>query len=90
MTPEATKIAIRIRKILGDDPNVSERNMFGGVCFMLNGNMLCGPTKEGHLMLRVGKERHEEALGKASCAQNGFYRAAHGRVCLCRTRRYKN
>jgi hypothetical protein len=72
MSSEAEKVADRIRRIIGDDPNVSEKKMFGGICFMLNGNMLCGPTKEGDLMLRVGKERHEEALAKPHARKMDF------------------
>lgn len=51
----------RLRKILGDDPNIAEKKMFGGVAFMLNGNMLCGYTNKGKLMVRVGKELEAEA-----------------------------
>ena len=51
----------RLRQILGDDPNIAEKNMFGGVAFMLNGNMLCGYTNKGKLMVRVGKELEAEA-----------------------------
>ncbi len=51
----------RLRELLGDDPNISEKKMFGGVAFMLNGNMLCGYTNKGKLMVRVGKELEAEA-----------------------------
>jgi len=51
----------RLRKILSDDPNISEKKMFGGVAFMLNGNMLCGYTNKSQLMVRVGKELEPEA-----------------------------
>lgn len=51
----------RLRAFLGDDPNVSDKKMFGGVVFMLNGNMLCGYTSKGKLMVRVGKELEAEA-----------------------------
>ncbi len=51
----------RLRDILGDDPNIAEKKMFGGVAFMLNGNMLCGYTNKGKLMVRVGKELELEA-----------------------------
>jgi len=51
----------RLRSILGDDPNIAEKKMFGGVAFMLNGNMLCGYTNKGKLMVRVGKELEPEA-----------------------------
>jgi TfoX/Sxy family transcriptional regulator of competence genes len=37
--------------------------MFGGIGFMLNGNLLAGASPRG-LLLRVGKERQAEALGR--------------------------
>jgi len=40
---------------------LSERKMFGGLCYMLNGNMLCGVHKRG-MMYRVGKDRADQAL----------------------------
>ena len=40
---------------------LSERKMFGGLCFMLNRNMLCGVHKRG-LMYRVGKGNADTAL----------------------------
>lgn len=41
--------------------DLSERKMFGGLCVMLAGNMLCGVHKNG-LMYRVGKDRAAQAL----------------------------
>jgi len=35
--------------------------MFGGICFLLNHNMLCG-TGSGRFMFRVGKEAHAAAV----------------------------
>lgn len=55
------KLAGRIRAIVGEDPGLSERKMFGGIAFMLNGNMFCGVTRDD-LMARVGPDRFEEAL----------------------------
>ncbi len=43
------------------DHEVEEKRMFGGVCFMLRGNMLCGTHKNGALF-RVGKPNVEIAL----------------------------
>lgn len=37
--------------------------MFGGVCFLLRGNMLCGTGKPG-FMFRVGKDQDAEALAR--------------------------
>jgi len=50
-----------MRELLTDIDGISERKMFGGLCFMQNGNMLCGVHKEGG-MFRVGKANEEAAL----------------------------
>ena len=46
---------------LARDSGITEQAMFGGLCFMMNGNMLCGVDAEGG-MARVGKESEAEAL----------------------------
>lgn len=66
------EMADRVRHILIDDLNISEKKMFGGVCFMLNGNMLCGPVKNGDMMFRVGKEQEEEALKRDGAREMDF------------------
>ncbi len=38
------------------------KKMFGGVAFMVNGNMSVGITNKGYLMLRVDPARHEEMV----------------------------
>ncbi|MBC8352048.1 MAG: TfoX/Sxy family protein [Planctomycetes bacterium] len=50
-----------LRDALSDVKGISERRMFGGLCFMLNGNMLCGVHKGGG-MARVGKDNESPAL----------------------------
>ncbi|MGR8935161.1 MAG: TfoX/Sxy family protein [Gammaproteobacteria bacterium] len=50
----------RIRNSLTGLP-ISEKRMFGGVTFLLNGNMLCCASKQG-LMVRVGKDAEPQAL----------------------------
>jgi hypothetical protein len=47
---------------------VTEVKMFGGIGFMLNGNLLVGASKRG-LLLRVGKERQSQALAKPGTRQ---------------------
>ena len=55
------KLADRIRRALLAGPDVAEKNMFGGVAFLLKGKMFCGIVKD-ELMVRVGPERYEDAL----------------------------
>ena len=54
-------LAARVKEILSGRPDIAERKMFGGLAFMLAGNMCCGVTDKG-LMVRVGPEGYEEAL----------------------------
>ena len=46
-------LAARIRTILEDAPDLSERRMFGGLAFMIGGNMAVAASGQGGLMVRV-------------------------------------
>ncbi len=54
-------LAERIRRALARRQGISERKMFGGIAFMLHGNMLCGVVDD-RLMLRLGPEEGDAAL----------------------------
>ena len=54
-------LAQRIRDALARKKNIEERKMFGGICFLLNGNMLVGVWKDS-LIARLGPDQGEEAL----------------------------
>ena len=56
------KLAERIRSELNGIP-VVERKMFGGVGFLLNGNMACGVNKK-NLIVRFAPEKHDSLLKK--------------------------
>ena len=53
-----------IRDELGDRPGLSEKAMFGGWAFLLNGNLLCAAREDGMLM-RLGKGNDGWALALA-------------------------
>jgi TfoX-like protein len=55
--------AERVRRILSGRPDVVEKRMVGGVSFKVNGSMCCGVTGNA-LMVRVGREAREWALGQ--------------------------
>lgn len=57
------KLAGRIRKVLARHKAVTEKKMFGGIAFMLRGNMCCGVVKDD-LAVRVGPERYEKVLAQ--------------------------
>lgn len=52
-----------MRTALAERAGVAERAMFGGICWLLNGNMLCG-VEVGRYMFRVGKDAEAEALAR--------------------------
>jgi TfoX/Sxy family transcriptional regulator of competence genes len=55
------ELAVRIRDIVGARDGVTERRMFGGIVWMVNGNMACGTLGED-LMVRLHHEDAERAL----------------------------
>jgi TfoX/Sxy family transcriptional regulator of competence genes len=55
------RLAQRVREVLGDLPGLVEKKMFGGVGYMVRGNMACGVNGDD-LIVRVGPERYEETL----------------------------
>jgi TfoX/Sxy family transcriptional regulator of competence genes len=56
-----TELADRISRITSRWKNTDSKKMFGGICELLNGNMVCGVHKD-FLILRLGEEAANEAL----------------------------
>jgi len=54
-------LAERVRAALGARSGVTERRMFGGLAFLVDGKMFMG-VRNSSLMARVGPERHKDAL----------------------------
>ena len=63
--------AEQMRAALGDADAFTQKKMFGGLCFMLNGHMVCGVHKDGG-MARVGKAAEAEALTIAGITPLSF------------------
>jgi len=59
--PFNEELAARIRDALARKKNIEEKKMFGGVGFLLHGNMLVGVWKDS-LIVRVGPDEYEDAL----------------------------
>ena len=73
-------LADRVRGVLKRRRGISEKKMFGGLCFLVNGNMACGIVGE-ELMLRVGPDAYEEVLALRHARQMDFTgRAMRGMV----------
>jgi hypothetical protein len=64
-------LAQRVREALAERPDLTERKMFGGLCFMLGGNMCCGIVGE-ELMLRVGPDAYDDVLARDHAREMDF------------------
>jgi len=64
-------LATRLRKALAGRRGITEKKMFGGVCFLLKGNMLCG-MGEDKFMFRVGKDQDAAALKRPGAKPMDF------------------
>ncbi len=75
-------LAERVRESLSDRLDLSEKKMFGGLCFLLGGNMCCGIVGE-ELMLRVGPDAYGATLALAHAREMDFTgRALRGMVYI--------
>lgn len=64
-------LAERLREVFSNQRNVTEKKMFGGIAFMVNGNMCCGVVNDT-LMARVGPVQYEAALNKPHARKMDF------------------
>jgi hypothetical protein len=58
------QLAVRLRKILSAIKGITEKKMFGGLAFMLYGNMCCGVVGDT-VMIRTGPDLYETTLQKS-------------------------
>jgi TfoX/Sxy family transcriptional regulator of competence genes len=57
------RLAARVRALLAERTDVGERKMFGGLTFMVGGNMCCGVNGD-ELIVRLDPDHEEEALAR--------------------------
>jgi len=69
--PYDEQLAERVRAVLAGQPGLTERKMFGGLAFMLAGNMCVG-VEHDRLMVRLGQDLYEEALTRPHAATMDF------------------
>ncbi|HWA18483.1 MAG TPA: TfoX/Sxy family protein [Devosia sp.] len=62
-------LAKRLRPLLMKRHGMVEKKMFGGVGFMLHGNMTVGTTAKGELLVRIDPDRQQAALARAGAFQ---------------------
>jgi hypothetical protein len=61
-------LANRIRELIGAEPDVTEKKMFGGLAFLIGGNMSVSASGQGGLMVRVAPEDTDALLKKPHTA----------------------
>ena len=54
-------LAQRVRELISDQPGYKEKKMFGGIGFLIYGNMACGVIRD-ELIVRVGAEKYTDSL----------------------------
>ena len=56
------ELAERIRALLADEPGLEEKKMFGGLAFLIGGNMAIAASGQGGLLVRVDPEKSDELV----------------------------
>lgn len=56
------RLAARIRDVIRGEPGLTEKRMFGGLAFLVGGNMAVSASGQRGLLLRVDPERTEELV----------------------------
>ena len=59
-------LAYRIRELLIDEPHLSEKKMFGGLAFLINGNMAVAASGQGGLLVRVDPMNSDRLVARSS------------------------
>jgi hypothetical protein len=56
------ELAERIRELIGPEPDLAEKKMFGGLAFLIGGNMAVGPSGQGGILVRVDPDEWDELI----------------------------
>ena len=78
------KTAARVRVVLSDRRDVTEKKMMGGLCFMVKGGMCCSVSGRGGLLVRIDpkdqaqvlREPHAQPMEMGRRTLKGFVRVA--------------
>jgi TfoX N-terminal domain len=57
-------LANRIRELVADEPGLTEKKMFGGLAFLIGGNMSVSASGQGGLLVRIDPEQTESLAAK--------------------------
>jgi TfoX/Sxy family transcriptional regulator of competence genes len=60
------ELAGRVRDLIGSEPDLAEKKMFGGLAFLLGGNMAVGVSGQGGILVRVDPAESDELVATTS------------------------
>ena len=60
--PYDEELAERLRRLLRSEPDLTEKKMFGGLAFLIGGNMAVAASAEGGILVRVDPEESAELV----------------------------
>jgi TfoX/Sxy family transcriptional regulator of competence genes len=59
-------LAERIRELIADEPGVAEQKMFGGLAFLVGGNMAVAASGQGGLLVRVDPDESDRLVAETA------------------------
>jgi TfoX/Sxy family transcriptional regulator of competence genes len=82
------QLVVRIRELIGDAEGVSEKPMFGGLAFLVHGNMAVAVSSKGGIMARVEPDETEQIVERTEATPmimqgkpvHGWVRVASGEL----------
>jgi TfoX/Sxy family transcriptional regulator of competence genes len=63
------ELAARIRDLVGGEPGLTEKKMFGGLAFLISGNMAVAASGQGGLLVRVDPAESDELVASTDARQ---------------------
>ena len=77
-------LAGRIRNLVGDPPGLTEQKMFGGLAFLIGGNMAVAASGQGGILVRVDPEESDALVATTPAELDGDARPVDARVAAGR------
>ena len=62
------ELAGRIRELLAGEPDLTEKKMFGGLAFLIGGNMAVGASGQGGILVRVDPEESDALVARTKAS----------------------
>jgi TfoX/Sxy family transcriptional regulator of competence genes len=60
------KLAARIRELIGNEPTLTEQKMFGGLAFLIGGNMAIAASGQGGVLVRADPEESDTLVARTN------------------------